>query len=162
MLKTYYAGTAKPFAYRITLQICKFVTQQTELPKTKRLTNSFFQPTVLLKSTTTSLLGAKDIRFSFLRRDNETFTCRFASVQSDYKQRDFPRKNNRNYNISVQMISQTNLKTKTPFTVSLFWLSKQLQREIIFRRYKTFMLSYFYRRLIFRIISLQHRSRASS
>ena len=49
------------------------------------------------------------------------------------------------------MISQTNLKTKTPFTVSLFWKSKQLQREIIFRRFKTFMLSYFYRRLIFRI-----------
>ena len=46
------------------------------------------------------------------------------------------------------MISQTNLKTKTPFTVSLFWKSKQLQREIIFRRFKTFMLSYFYRRLI--------------
>ena len=52
------------------------------------------------------------------------------------------------------MISQTNLKTKTPFTVSLFWKSKQLQREIIFRRFKTFMLSYFYRRLIFRILSL--------
>ena len=52
------------------------------------------------------------------------------------------------------MISQTNLKTNTPFTVSLFWKSKQLQREIIFRRFKTFMLSYFYRRLIFRIISL--------
>ena len=56
--------------------------------------------------------------------------------------------NNRNYNISVQMISQTNLKTKTPFTVSLFWKSKQLQREIIFPRFKTFVLSYFYRRLI--------------
>ena len=41
------------------------------------------------------------------------------------------------------MISQT----KISFTVSLFWKSKQLQREIIFRRFKTFKLSYFYRRL---------------
>ena len=132
--------------------------------------NKQFFPANCLKSTTTSLLGAKNIRFSCFRRDNETFTCRFASVQSDYKQRDsatFQAKlNNRNYNISVQMISQTNLKTKTPFTVSLFWITKQLQHEIIFRRFKTFMVSYFYRRLIFRIISLHviiklHRSRAS-
>ena len=52
------------------------------------------------------------------------------------------------------MISQTNLKTKTPFTVSLFWKSKQLQHEIIFPRFKTFMLSYFYRRLIFTHLEL--------
>ena len=53
------------------------------------------------------------------------------------------------------MINQTNLKTKIPFTVSLFWKSNQLQREIIFRGFKTFKLSYFYRRLIFRILSPQ-------
>ena len=116
-------------------------TQQTKLRTTEdKMINKqfFFQPTVLLKSTTTSLLGAKNILFFCFRRDNETFTCRFASVQSDYKQREereafsdsagwqryFPSQNNRNYNISVQMISQTNLKTKTPFTVSLFWLLK--------------------------------------
>ena len=133
-------------------------TQQTKLRITEdKMINKQFFPANCLKSTTTSLLGAKNIRFSCFRRNNETFTCRFASVQSDYKQRDsatFQAKlNNRNYNISVQMISQTILKTKTPFTVSLFWKSKQLQREI-FRRFKTFVLSYFYRRLIFRTISL--------
>ena len=129
-------------------------TQQTKLRITEdKMINKQFFPANCLKSTTTSLLGAKNIRFSCFRRDNETFTCRFASVQSDYKLRDFASQNNRNYNISVQIISQTNLKTKTPFTVSLFWKSKQLQHEIIFRRFKTFMLSYFCCRLIFRIIS---------
>ena len=140
-------------------------TQQTKLRITEdKMINKQFFPANCLKSTTTLLLGAKNIRFCCFRRDNETFTCRFASVQSDYKLRDFASQNNRNYNISVQIISQTDLKTKTPFTVSLFWKSKQLQREIIFRRFKTFMLSYFYCRLIFRIISLHvklHRSRVS-
>ena len=55
-----------------------------------KVINEQFFPANCLKSPTTSLLGAKNIRFSCFRRDNETFTCRFASVQSDYKQRDFP------------------------------------------------------------------------
>ena len=66
-------------------------TQQTKLRITEdKMINKQFFPANCLKSTTTSLLGAKNIRFSCFRRDNETFTCRFASVQSDYKQRDFP------------------------------------------------------------------------
>ena len=66
-------------------------TQQTKLRITEhKMINKQFFPVNCLKSTTTSLLGAKNIQFSCFRRDNETFTCRFASVQSDYKQRDFP------------------------------------------------------------------------
>ena len=84
-------------------------TQQTKLRITedKMINKQFFFPANCLKSTTTSLLRAKNIRFFCVRRDNETFTCRFASVQSDYQQRDsatFQAKlNNRNYNISVQL-----------------------------------------------------------
>ena len=80
----------------------------------------------------------------------------------NYEMSNFPSQNNRNYNISVQMISQTNLKTKTPFTVSLFWLSKQLQREVIFRRFKTFMLFCFYRRLIFNLYNTDLESHPNS
>ena len=55
-------------------------TQQTKLRITEdKMINKQFFPANCLKSTTTSLLGAKNSRFSCFRRDKETFTCRQVS-----------------------------------------------------------------------------------
>ena len=89
--KKYYARTVNRLHIGL---LCRYAnssmsTQQTKLRITEdKMINKQFFPVNCLKSTTTSLFRAKNIRFSCFRRDNETFTCRFASVQSDYKQRD--------------------------------------------------------------------------